>query len=130
MSELTSESPRESARLSASNPSYSDEKTAVTVLAEKKEAPVIEDDLSGESDRDSADVVIITGADAADHLLPLRDDFDSALTFRSIVLASILSCFQAVMYQIYIVCQEASCLALQTAVRKKADRWMDSSNRP
>lgn len=54
-----------------------------------------------EDDRNSDDVIIITGADAATHLLPLRDDGDPALTFRSLVLASALSCFQSVMYQIY-----------------------------
>jgi hypothetical protein len=105
MSELTSDSPRKSDRLPTSNEGSNAEKTASTVLADKGEPRVIEDDLGGESDRDSADVVIVTGGDAADHLLPLRDDFDSALTFRSIVLASILSCFQAVMYQIYNVFQ-------------------------
>ncbi|KAH7323129.1 OPT oligopeptide transporter protein-domain-containing protein [Stachybotrys elegans] len=54
-----------------------------------------------DSDRDSNEVIIVTGKDAAAHLLPLRDDGDSALTFRSMFLASILSCFQCVMYQIY-----------------------------
>jgi hypothetical protein len=47
--------------------------------------------------------VIKTGADAAEHLLPLRDDFDSAVTFRSILLATVVSGFQAVMNQIYSV---------------------------
>ncbi|RDW65079.1 OPT superfamily oligopeptide transporter-2 [Coleophoma cylindrospora] len=54
-----------------------------------------------EKDGDSEDHIIITGADAAAHLLSLRDDFEPALTFRSIVLASGLSGFQSVMYQIY-----------------------------
>lgn len=54
---------------------------------------------------DSEDHIIVTGADAAAHLLPMRDDFDPALTFRSIFLASILTAFQAVVYQIYQVCQ-------------------------
>ncbi|KAK8152450.1 OPT oligopeptide transporter protein-domain-containing protein [Phyllosticta citrichinensis] len=45
--------------------------------------------------------IIVTGADAARRLLPLRDDFDPAVTFRSMFLATILCCFQAVMYQIY-----------------------------
>lgn len=53
--------------------------------------------------RSSDEVIIITGADAARHLLPMRDDFDTALTFRSLLLASGLSCFQAVMSQIYTV---------------------------
>ncbi|KAB8298651.1 hypothetical protein EYC80_000829 [Monilinia laxa] len=52
-------------------------------------------------DDNSDDVIIITGADAAAHLLPLRDDGQPALSFRSIVLATVLSGFQAVMYQIY-----------------------------
>ncbi|KAF2023092.1 OPT superfamily oligopeptide transporter [Setomelanomma holmii] len=56
---------------------------------------------SYDSAGDDEDHIIITGADAAAHLLPLRDDFESALTFRSIFLASILSAFQAVVYQIY-----------------------------
>jgi len=49
------------------------------------------------------DVIIVTGADAALHLLPLRDDGEPALTFRSLFLATLLSCFQAVVYQIYMV---------------------------
>ena len=58
-----------------------------------------------DSDQDSADVnqdaIIITGSDAAKHLLSLRDDREPAFTFRSIFLATILSAFQAVMSQIY-----------------------------
>jgi len=57
----------------------------------------------GSKDDDSDDVIIVTGADAAAHLLPLRDDGQPALSFRSIFLATILSGFQAVMYQIYSV---------------------------
>ena len=58
-----------------------------------------------ENDKESGsdDVIIITGADAAKHLLSLRDDYDSALTFRSIVLATVLAGFQATMFQIYVV---------------------------
>ncbi|KAK5660003.1 hypothetical protein OQA88_13469 [Cercophora sp. LCS_1] len=52
-------------------------------------------------DHDDDDKVISSGADAANHLMSLRDDFEPALTFRSIVLASCLSAFQAVMTQIY-----------------------------
>ncbi|OJJ48593.1 hypothetical protein ASPZODRAFT_61713 [Penicilliopsis zonata CBS 506.65] len=70
---------------------------AVTEFISVKEEPR-GDDEDGDLDDD---VIIVTGADAADHLLPLRDDFDSALTFRSIILASGLACFQAVMNQIY-----------------------------
>lgn len=54
-----------------------------------------------EKDNGSEDVIIVTGTDAAQHLLPMRDDGDSALTFRSLFLATILSAFQAVMTQIY-----------------------------
>jgi hypothetical protein len=53
------------------------------------------------AEEDDHDHIIVTGADAAAHLLPMRDDQESALTFRSIFLASILSAFQAVVYQIY-----------------------------
>lgn len=56
------------------------------------------------ADDDSDHRIIVTGADAAAHLLPMRDDQDPALTFRSIFLATILSAFQAVVYQIYQVC--------------------------
>ncbi|WRT66966.1 uncharacterized protein IL334_003931 [Kwoniella shivajii] len=47
------------------------------------------------------DVIIVSGTDAATHLLPMRDDGDPAVTFRSMVLATGLAAFQAVMYQIY-----------------------------
>jgi hypothetical protein len=60
-------------------------------------------DRHDDSDSDSKDAIIVTGADASRHLLPMRDDHDSALTFRSLFLASCLACFQAVMYQIYTV---------------------------
>jgi len=56
------------------------------------------------ADDDSDHRIIVTGADAAAHLLPMRDDHDPSLTFRSIFLATILSAFQAVVYQIYQVC--------------------------
>ncbi len=56
-----------------------------------------------DDDAGSEDVIIITGADAAAHLLPLRDDGEPALTFRSLFLATCLSAFQAVMSQIYTV---------------------------
>lgn len=52
------------------------------------------------SDTDD-EIIIRTGADAANHLLSLRDDFDKALTVRSLVLATGLAAFQAVMSQIY-----------------------------
>ncbi|WYZ36523.1 hypothetical protein EsH8_II_000029 [Colletotrichum jinshuiense] len=56
---------------------------------------------SHEKDDNSDNAIIITGADAARYLLPLRDDFDASLTFRSMFLATCLSAFQAVMSQIY-----------------------------
>ncbi|KAF7559173.1 hypothetical protein G7046_g4975 [Stylonectria norvegica] len=57
------------------------------------------DDHGDESD--GKEHIIVTGADAAAYLLPLRDDGDPAVTFRSLLLSSGLACFQAVMYQIY-----------------------------
>lgn len=56
-----------------------------------------------DGDDNSDDIIIVTGADAAAHLLPLRDDGEPALSFRSMVLATVLAGFQAVMYQIYSV---------------------------
>ncbi|ORY66985.1 OPT oligopeptide transporter protein-domain-containing protein [Pseudomassariella vexata] len=56
----------------------------------------------GDSDNeDSEGTIIRTGADAANHLLPMRDDCEPALTFRSLLLATCLAAFQAVMRQIY-----------------------------
>ncbi|KAK2016420.1 OPT oligopeptide transporter [Colletotrichum eremochloae] len=54
-----------------------------------------------EDNNGSDNVIIISGADASHYLLPLRDDFDPSLTFRSMFLATCLSVFQAVMSQIY-----------------------------
>ncbi|KAK1658164.1 OPT oligopeptide transporter [Colletotrichum godetiae] len=59
------------------------------------------DDGNHEKDNNSDNAIIITGADASRYLLPLRDDFDPSLTFRSMFLATCLSAFQAVMSQIY-----------------------------
>ncbi|KAI4854135.1 peptide transporter [Aureobasidium sp. EXF-8845] len=60
------------------------------------------DDASDSFDKtDDPDYIIVTGADAATHLLPMRDDGDPSVTFRGIFLASCLSAFQAVMNQIY-----------------------------
>lgn len=56
-----------------------------------------------EQDYDDDNKVIKTGADAANHLLSIRDDMEPALTFRGIFLATCLSAFQAVMRQIYAV---------------------------
>jgi hypothetical protein len=57
-------------------------------------------------DPDDPDHIIITGADAANYLLPLRDDKDPSVTFRGILLATCLSAFQAIMNQIYNVSKE------------------------
>lgn len=70
-----------------------------SLTSETKEAAALSDGDDGHSD----DVIIVTGADAAAHLLPLRDDGEPALTFRSLFLATVLSAFQAVMKQIYSV---------------------------
>lgn len=67
-------------------------------------APPLDNDDDYSKDDGSDDVIIVTGADASAHLLPLRDDHESSLTFRSIFLATCLSAFQAVMSQIYQVC--------------------------
>jgi hypothetical protein len=58
-------------------------------------------------------IIIKTGHDAAEYLLPLRDDHEPALTFRGIFLATILSAFQAVVQQIYNVSEYASMCGLQ-----------------
>lgn len=88
----------------------SDEKVAVgEVYSEKKGAldpeitvaPPLDSDDYDEKDNASDDVIIVTGADASAHLIPLRDDGEPSLTFRSMFLATCLSAFQAVMSQIY-----------------------------
>ncbi|KAJ5882245.1 Oligopeptide transporter OPT superfamily [Penicillium soppii] len=86
----------EASEVSTSSQEVVDEQSGIAVLATKDE------NESGDYKLDSdPDVVLVTGADAALRLPPLRDDFDKALTFRSIILASGLACFQAVMTQIY-----------------------------
>ncbi|KAK4238673.1 OPT oligopeptide transporter protein-domain-containing protein [Achaetomium macrosporum] len=67
----------------------------------KTAPPAYGDGSSQHKDSDDEDAIIVTGTDAATHLLPLRDDGDPALTFRSLFLATCLSAFQACMYQIY-----------------------------
>ncbi|OQE43112.1 hypothetical protein PENCOP_c003G05068 [Penicillium coprophilum] len=91
-----SESLVKSSGISVASQEGHGEKSGVTVLATKDEHT-----LSGEDLDENPDAIIVTGADAALHLLPLRDDFDNVLTLRSIFLSSGLACFQAVMYQIY-----------------------------
>ncbi|KAJ5121340.1 uncharacterized protein N7515_009301 [Penicillium bovifimosum] len=96
---IMSESPVERSVDSIISAEAFDEKKGTTVFAVKP------DSLEGTAPYDEGDenpgAIIVTGADAAIHLLPLRDDFENVLTFRSIVLASALACFQAVMNQIY-----------------------------
>ncbi|KAJ5698727.1 OPT superfamily oligopeptide transporter [Penicillium macrosclerotiorum] len=82
-----------------------DEKTTINVTAKDNHHATTTSLGSGsgsnEEDRNSDDVIIVDGTAAANYLLPMRDDGDAALTFRSLILASGLACFQAVMYQIY-----------------------------
>lgn len=88
---------------SASNLGLPEKATAAVSDETVNEKGVLENHPSSDSADDGSDkdAIIVTGADAALHLLPLRDDGDPALTFRSLFLASGLSCFSAVMYQIY-----------------------------
>ena len=60
-------------------------------------------DLSFHDEKNQPEIIIVSGEDVSTHLLSLRDDGDSPLTFRSIFLATGLSAFAAVMYQIYMV---------------------------
>lgn len=73
------------------------------VESEAKAAGDHGDFLNEDDDADSEnnEAIVITGSDASKYLLPMRDDFQPALTFRSLVLASVLSAFQAVLSQIY-----------------------------
>lgn len=65
-----------------------------------KTEPVATSDEESIADGES-DAIIVTGADAARYLLPMRDDGDPSLTFRGILLATGLTGFQATMNQIY-----------------------------
>lgn len=106
----------------------SDEKVHVagTVDPEKKGtldteisiAPPLDHDEYDEKDNGSDDVIIVTGADASAHLLPLRDDGEPSLTFRSMFLATCLSAFQAVMSQIYQVCRYTSAVGVYHATHE------------
>lgn len=89
--------------LEVSSQDVIDEKDTAAISTSEDEPDVTKQVINGEADRASAEVIIVTGADAAEHLLPLRDDFEPTVTFRSMLLASLLSCFQAVMNQIYMV---------------------------
>ncbi|KKK22987.1 hypothetical protein P175DRAFT_0528964 [Aspergillus ochraceoroseus IBT 24754] len=107
MSPIPSDLPIEGNDSPVSSREVVDEKIVVTAVDGKDDLKVgtglctsSAEDID-ESNSNSDDVIIITGSDAATHLLPMRDDGESAVSFRSLLLASILSCFQAVMYQIY-----------------------------
>jgi hypothetical protein len=75
-------------------------------LCDDTKKPALVETTTSNSDveeKHDGEVIIKTAVDAANHFLSMRDDFDPALTFRSIVLATVLAAFQAVMYQIYMV---------------------------
>ncbi|EGX88236.1 oligopeptide transporter, putative [Cordyceps militaris CM01] len=67
----------------------------------KATATGLSDQPGSDADANSDNVILDTAQDAVHHLLPLRDDFEPALTFRSLFLASCLAAFQAAMSQIY-----------------------------
>lgn len=82
---------------------------SISLDDEKKNTFKVNTDAVAASDEESSsdtdgEVIIVTGSDAAKYLLPMRDDFDPALTFRGILLATALTGFQATMNQIYQVC--------------------------
>lgn len=54
-------------------------------------------------DDETHEAIIVTGEDAANFLLSVRDDGDPALTFRSLFLGTGVAAFQATMNQIYSV---------------------------
>lgn len=112
--------------IAVSTPEPIDEK-AVTVLG-KDEAQVSGNELFVENACDSADAVIVTGADVAAHLLPMRDDFDPTLTFRAAILGSGLAAFLAVMTQIYAVSESAHRFIIYYP--RSANICILSSNRP
>lgn len=112
--------------LAVSDPEPIDEKV-VTALV-KDEAQVNGNELFAENDRGSEDLVIVTGADVAAHLLPLRDDLDPTLTFRAAILGSGLAAFLAVMTQIYSVGELAYHLILHS--HSTANEYTSSSNQP
>jgi hypothetical protein len=101
------QSPADDYELKPSNeeiPAYNEETGKKCALEPEITAVPASDDASDSFDKaDDPDHIIVTGEDAAIHLLPLRDDGDPSVTFRGIFLASCLSAFQAVMNQIYTV---------------------------
>lgn len=96
MSEESREYPMEEMEIPIQGQEAIDKNVGLTVLEKDvKQDQGLSDGVS------EPEPIIVTGADASMHLLPLRDDFDSVLTLRSVILASGLACFQAVMNQIY-----------------------------
>lgn len=96
--------------LSESKQDAINEKATPIGLAAPGELKVSDEKLGG---NDSASIIIVTGADVSAHLMSLRDDFDRTLTLRSIVVASGLACFNAVISQIYQVGGPSSIVALE-----------------
>lgn len=119
--------PTEDVEITVSTTEPIDEKTSVTGLTKDK-AQTSGNERFGETDRDSADVIIVTGADVATHLLPMRDDFDRTLTFRAAILGSGLAAFLAVMTQIYTVRKFPFRISLH--FHRMANQYVPSSNQP
>ena len=102
--------------------------------------PVYDAESNQEKDDESDGAIIITGTDAAKHLLPMRDDGEPALSFRSIVLSTGLAAFQAVMYQIYTVgpsqysvycfLQSLTLSSRQSTVQTDANHYWGDIHRP
>ncbi|KAM3562964.1 hypothetical protein MY1884_001509 [Beauveria asiatica] len=85
-----------------SAPDSEHEKRAHPKSDVKAVATGLSEEVGAGSDSDQDDAKILDTAEAVvTHLLPLRDDFEPALTFRSLFLASCLASFQAAMTQIY-----------------------------
>ncbi|CAG8214265.1 unnamed protein product [Penicillium olsonii] len=86
------------------NPSLGNEKfiTPIADLEEvKEEITVTNSVLIDDYDPGTRDTIIVTGADVAAHLMPMRDDHDTAITFRAIFLGSVFVAFSAGLGQIY-----------------------------
>ncbi|KAE8445208.1 hypothetical protein EG329_013580 [Mollisiaceae sp. DMI_Dod_QoI] len=80
---------------------HKDGKLVLDEVTEINPVSTRDDVDDSDADYSTEDVIIVTGSDAAKYLLPMRDDHEPALTFRSLFLATVLSAFQAVMSQIY-----------------------------
>ena len=85
-------------------------KTTIADLKEPKDEITVTDSvLIDEDDPGTTDTIIVTGADVAANLIPMRDDHDTAITFRAIFLGSVFVAFSAGLGQIYNV----SCIVHQ-----------------